>query len=35
LAPKYEELANIFSGESDVVIAKVDATEEEELAARY
>jgi hypothetical protein len=36
LAPKYEKLANVFAGESSkVVIAKVDATEEEGLAARY
>lgn len=28
LAPKYEELARLFAGESDVVIAKVDADSE-------
>ena len=32
LAPKYEELAKIFAGESGVLIGKVDATEEESLA---
>jgi len=35
LAPKYNELAKIFSGEKDVVIAKVDATESADLANRY
>lgn len=35
LAPKYEELAAVFEGESDVVIAKVDATAEEELGRRF
>ena len=35
LAPKYEVLAKAFAGESDVVIAKVDATEEPELASRF
>lgn len=35
LAPKYEELAKIFSGDKEVVIAKVDATEEEGLATRF
>jgi protein disulfide-isomerase A6 len=36
LAPVYEELANVFAGdEDDVVIAKVDTTEEEELGRKY
>lgn len=35
LAPKYEQLASAFAGESDVVIAKVDCTEEEDIASRY
>jgi protein disulfide-isomerase A6 len=35
LAPKYEKLASIFAGDSEVLIAKVDATEESELAQRY
>lgn len=35
LAPKYEKLAAAFAGEKDVVIAKVDATEEESLAEKY
>lgn len=35
LAPKYEELAKIFAGEKNVVVAKVDATESGELADRY
>jgi protein disulfide-isomerase A6 len=35
LAPKYEELATAFAGEADVVIAKIDATEQEELSRRY
>lgn len=34
LAPKYEQLAKAFAGESEVVIAKVDATEEQDLASR-
>ena len=34
LAPKYEELAKVFAGEADVVIANVDATENNELATR-
>jgi protein disulfide-isomerase A6 len=34
LAPKYEKLANIFDGERDVVVAKLDATEYPELAQR-
>lgn len=34
LAPKYEKLGKVFAGESDIVIGKVDATEEDELASR-
>jgi protein disulfide-isomerase A6 len=35
LAPKYEKLGQIFAGESEVVIAKVDATEDGELAEKF
>ncbi len=35
LAPKYEELAKIFEGEEDVIIAKVDATEERDLGEQF
>ena len=35
LAPKYEQLAKVFDGESSVVIANVDATESPDLATRY
>eukprot|EP00604_Paraphysomonas_vestita_P002537 CAMPEP_0174818770 /NCGR_PEP_ID=MMETSP1107-20130205/1627_1 /TAXON_ID=36770 /ORGANISM="Paraphysomonas vestita, Strain GFlagA" /LENGTH=312 /DNA_ID=CAMNT_0016031107 /DNA_START=182 /DNA_END=1121 /DNA_ORIENTATION=+ len=35
LAPKYEQLAKVFAGEKDVVIANVDATENGELATRF
>jgi len=35
LAPKYEQLAKVFAGESEVVIANVDATESPDLATRY
>ncbi len=35
LAPKYEKLANIFASDSEVLIAKVDATEESELGNKY
>jgi len=35
LAPKYESLANVFAGDKDVLIAKVDATEESDLANRF
>lgn len=35
LAPTYEEVAKIFSGEDDVLIAKVDATAHAGLASRY
>ena len=35
LAPKYEQLAKVFAGESNVLIAKVDATENQELATTY
>jgi hypothetical protein len=34
MAPKYEKLAQIFEGEKDVVVAKVDATLFPELAQR-
>jgi protein disulfide-isomerase A6 len=35
LAPEWEKLAKAFSNEQNVVIAKVDATGSQELAARY
>ena len=35
LAPIYEKLAKAFEGEKGVVIAKVDATAEEELGRRF
>jgi len=35
LAPSYEKLANAFAGEPNVVIAKVDATEDGDIADRY
>jgi len=35
LAPTYDELALAFASESDVVIAKVDATAEESLGTKY
>ena len=36
LAPKYEQLATAFVNDKDtVLIAKVDGSEEEELAKRY
>ena len=35
LAPKYEALATAFAGEKGVLVAKVDATEEEGLGQRY
>jgi protein disulfide-isomerase A6 len=35
LAPTYEEVGAIFEGEDDVLIAKVDATANTELAKRY
>lgn len=35
LAPKYEQLAQVFAGEAGVVIANVDATVSPELATRY
>lgn len=35
MAPKYEKLGQIFAGESDVVIAKVDATEDGSLADKF
>jgi hypothetical protein len=34
LTPKYEKLAAIFAGDKNILIGKVDATEEEALAAR-
>ena len=35
LAPIYEQLATVFAGEKSVVIAKVDATEDGDLASKY
>jgi protein disulfide-isomerase A6 len=35
LVPKYEALAKIFAGEKDVIVAKVDATEQRDLATRF
>ena len=35
LTPKYEQLAQVFSGDKNVLIAKVDATEEPDLASKY
>lgn len=35
LTPKYEALAKVFAGDKNVLIAKVDATEEQELASKY
>lgn len=35
LAPKYEKVAQTFEGETDVVIAKCDATENNDLATRF
>lgn len=35
LAPKYEQLAKVFAGESGVVIANVDATESPDLGTRF
>ena len=35
MAPTYEKLANAFAGEQNVVIAKVDATEDGQLADRF
>jgi protein disulfide-isomerase A6 len=35
LAPKYEELAKVFAGDKDVLVAKVDATEDGDLATRF
>lgn len=35
LAPKYEQLAKVFEGEENVVIANVDATSSPDLASRY
>jgi len=35
LAPVYEKLANVFVNEPSVIIAKVDATQEADLAKKY
>ncbi|GAB9463838.1 Tkl protein kinase [Globisporangium polare] len=35
LAPVYEEVAKIFGGEENVLVAKVDATAHADLASRY
>ena len=35
LNPIYEKLANIYAGDKNVLIGKVDATEHEELGKRY
>ncbi len=35
MAPEYEKLAIAFSGEKDIVIAKVDASAEEDLRDRF
>jgi len=35
LIPIYEKLAQVFESDSNVVIAKVDATENQQLAAKY
>jgi len=35
LAPVYEQLGNAFASEPNVVIAKVDATTDQELASKY
>mmetsp|Transcript_7837 Transcript_7837/g.5881 ORF Transcript_7837/g.5881 Transcript_7837/m.5881 type:complete len:375 (+) Transcript_7837:72-1196(+) len=35
LAPKYEKLGQIFAGDADIVVAKVDATEDGALADKY
>ena len=34
LTPKYEKLAQIFSGDKNILIGKVDATQHESLAQR-
>ena len=34
LNPIYEKLANVFAGDKNVLIGKVDATEHEELGRR-
>ncbi len=34
LAPKYEKLGQVFAGEKGVLIGKVDATEDGDLASR-
>ena len=35
LKPTYEDVATAFANEKNVVIAKVDATEEKDIASRY
>ena len=35
LAPKYEQLARVYEGEPDVVIASVDATEHSDISQRF
>jgi len=35
LAPKYEAVGSVFAGDSEVVVGKVDATEEQEIASRF
>jgi protein disulfide-isomerase A6 len=34
LTPKYERLAQIYAGDKNVLIGKVDATEQESLGSR-
>lgn len=35
LAPIYEKLGTVFAGDKEVLIAKVDATQEDDLAKKY
>ena len=36
LAPHFEQIANIYAGDSkELLIAKIDATEEQELSMKY
>ena len=35
LAPAYEQVADAFTGESDVIIAKVDADADRDLGSRF
>jgi len=35
LAPTYEQLASVYAGEKDVVIAKIDASDESTIATKY